>query len=66
VIVRYSICLHEKHLEDVKSYFGGNEKLVERSDKVIVCQVQNLDNITNNIIPHFDKYPLTTKKKGRF
>lgn len=69
VIVRFQIGLHEKDLEllkDVQSYFGGNEKLVERSDKVVVYQVQNLDIITNNIIPHFDKYPLTTKKREDF
>src|SRR5271168_4698094 len=36
------------------------------NNKAILYQVRNLDEITKAIIPHFEKYPLITKKQSDF
>lgn len=34
--------------------------------KAVLYQVRNINDITNIIIPHFEKYPLITQKQSNF
>lgn len=65
VRVTFEINLHEKDVEilkSIKSFFGvGN--IYNRADKKIsVYRVTNVNYIKDNIIPHFTRYPLISKK----
>jgi hypothetical protein len=35
-------------------------------NKALLYQVRNIDEITKTILPHFEKYPLITKKQSDF
>lgn len=61
----FQIKLHKKDediLKLIQTYFGGigNVRYGEKDSCVFV--VRSLEQIMNIIIPHFDKYPLITKK----
>jgi len=50
-------------MEHIKSYFGvGN--ISKEYKNIVQYRVTSLKDLTNVIIPHFDKYPLITQKKG--
>jgi len=53
-------------LELIKSYFKGIGNIWEQSNDSVLYNVTSLHDLTNVIIPHFDKYPLITQKKGDF
>jgi hypothetical protein len=61
---RFSIGLHEKdrdQLDLIKAYFVvGN--ITKAGKDSIKYRVSNVKDLTNVIIPHFDKYPLITQK----
>jgi LAGLIDADG endonuclease len=62
---RYQIGIHEKDLallESIKSYFGGIGHIVKQGDGLFSYQVSSPKHISELIIPHFEKYPLITKK----
>jgi len=64
VLVRFSICIHKKDyelLEKVASFFGTG-KIDKGTDKSVLFRVTSFKDITEKIIPHFDKYPLITQK----
>lgn len=63
----YCIGLHKSDLQilaDMKSHFGVGQ--LSNSGKVAMYSVRSLKEITEVIIPHFDKYPLFTKKNEDF
>lgn len=69
----FSIQLHKKDillLEKLKSFFNvGTIRLKKNKDNIndtVIFSVQSLKDITNSIIPHFNKYPLLTQKRADF
>ena len=66
----FSISLHSKDvniLRQIKSYFNEVGSLSVNS-KINKCfyRVKSIDEIVNNIIPHFDKYPLKSRKNADY
>lgn len=49
----------------VKEFFGVGT-LTERNNGKVVYYVQSFSDLTQVIIPHFNKYPLLTQKKADF
>jgi hypothetical protein len=68
----YTIQLHNQDyslLEQVKNYFQVGTlqtKNNKTGNNTAIYSVQSLKDITNKIIPHFDNYPLLTKKQADF
>jgi len=61
----FAIHIHKKDeilLRRIQSYFGRVGKWVSLSSDSVVYTVNSIKDIINVIIPHFDKYPLLTKK----
>ena len=59
------MCIHKKDLHLLKAiqcFFNGAGIIREMKDDLVILMVRSLDEITNIIIPHFDKYPLLTQK----
>lgn len=66
---RLSISLHKKDiaiLEQIKDYFKGVGNISKEGKNVVQYRVASLRDLTNIVIPHFDKYPLLTQKKADF
>ena len=67
VIPYFFIGLHVKDVSillDIKQFFGvGN---ISRNKESALYQVNSLKDLVNVIIPHFESYPLLTKKKADF
>ena len=66
---RLSISLHKKDiaiLEQIKIYFKGVGNISKEGKNVVQYRVASLRDLINIVIPHFDKYPLITKKKADF
>jgi hypothetical protein len=65
----FAIHLHGKDiklLSLIQSHFGSGTIRITKSDGSILFSVRSLADITNKIIPHFDKYPLITQKRADF
>ena len=65
----FAIGLHEKDvmlLEHIKSKFKVGSIRFSKSNKCAFYSVQSVKDISNVIIPHFDKYPLLTQKRADF
>jgi hypothetical protein len=67
----FSIQLHIKDLsllELFKSYFKvGTLKIKKNKDNTtVIYSIQSVKDILAVIIPHFDKYPLLTKKRADY
>jgi LAGLIDADG endonuclease len=66
----FEISLHLKDLDllnQIRNYFGNISTVRIRNDKkTCVFSVRSLDDIVSTIIPHFDNYPLITKKKADY
>jgi len=52
-------------LLQIKSFFNNAGNIYENKN-IIKYQVRSVNELTNVIIPHFDKYPLITQKQGDF
>lgn len=68
VVLRFEITVHQRDegiLIQIHSYFKGVGRIIKSGDKVSY-RVYHLEQIVANIIPHFQNYPLNTKKKGDF
>jgi len=67
---KYTIQLHSKDLElltKLQSFFGGvGSIIIKKEAKSAIFSIQSLKDISNVIIPHFDKYPLLTKKRADY
>lgn len=74
VVPIFSIHLHIKDyllLEHIKNYFqvGSLRRSLKNNktgNRSVIYTVRSLKDITNNIIPHFDNYPLLTKKRADY
>jgi hypothetical protein len=66
----FSITLHVKDLPLLKSIqsflAGGVGTISPLSDTMVIYNVRKLDEIVKVIIPHFNSYPLLTKKQAAF
>ena len=67
----FAIHIHQKDeilLRRIQSYFVGVGKSggVSRSSDSFLYTVNSIKDIINVIIPHFDKYPLLTKKRADY
>lgn len=68
-VARFAICLHEKDkvlLERIQSNFGGVGGFCKGNKGALTYVVSSFKDIRDVIIPHFDKYPLLTKKRADF
>lgn len=52
-------------LKRVRDFFGVGSFTERKNGNVLYC-VQSFANLTDVIIPHFNKYPLLTKKRADF
>ena len=65
----FVITLHKKDLELLKSIqfsLGGIGSIDPKGEDMIQLRLFSIEQITNVIIPHFDKFPLLTQKKADF
>lgn len=63
-----AINLHKKDIDllnKIRAYFG-NVGFITIGEKSASFRVQSLKEISANIIPHFDKYPLISKKQADY
>lgn len=69
VSASFQIGLHEKDidlLESIRSFFNGAGSIHKQSNNIIQYRVTSIKDLTQLIIPHFDKYSLLTQKKSDF
>lgn len=69
VQVSFNISLHEKDralLELIQSNLGGVGKIYKSREQAIQLQVNDLKDLTEKIIPHFEQYPLVSQKQADF
>ena len=65
----FRIGLHRKDLSLLKliqTYFGGIGSIVKQGEDVYAYRVSSLKEILTHILPHFDKYPLISNKRGDY
>ena len=63
-----AIQLHKKDIDllnEIRGYFG-NVGFITEGENLASFRVQSLKEISANIIPHFDKYPLITQKQADY
>jgi hypothetical protein len=68
IITSFSITLHEKDsllLKNIQSFFGSIGKIYYIGSTAIFRVTKHSD-IVNRLIPHFNSYPLLTKKSADF
>jgi group I intron endonuclease len=53
-------------LNRIKSFFGVGKIVIVKSDGSAIFSVKSVKDIFSVIIPHFDKYPLLTKKQADY
>jgi hypothetical protein len=64
----FKIDLHIKDLpflKEIQSFFGVGKIVISNTKSSISYSVCSIEALNNIIIPHFNKYPLITQKKGR-
>jgi len=70
VLIYFEIALNKKDqqlLETIKQVLGIDKSLYyNKSDNTLKLRVSNLDVLINNVIPHFNKYPLFSQKRVDF
>ena len=63
--VRICISLHKKDLDTlkcIKAYFNDKGSIVKHSEDSLQYVITSIDQLSTLVIPHFDKYPLISKK----
>lgn len=65
----FRIGLHKRDLDllkQIQAYFGGVGSIVKQAcwEDIYAYRVSSLKHLLNNILPHFDKYPLISYKRG--
>jgi hypothetical protein len=50
----------------LQSYFGVGSIFISNNHEYATLSVRSTEDLTNVIIPHFDKYPLLTQKQADF
>ena len=71
VQARVQIKMHEIDrtlMEKIQEFFGGIGYISTKANNNLAVEfrVSTLNDISNVIIPHFDKYPLLTKKQADY
>lgn len=69
MIASFSIDLHSNDaylLSQIQLSFGVGSICVKKRDGAVCYSVNSLKDITNVIVPHFNTYTLTTKKRADF
>jgi hypothetical protein len=69
VQLAFVINLHIKDLELLKQiqlFFGVGTINIKKTKDSVIYSVQSIKDLTNVIIPFFDKYPLITKKRADY
>lgn len=67
--VVFQIALHKKDLEllkQIQAFFGGIGTIANSSNDLCAFRVTTPKQISDKIIPHFDKYILITKKQADY
>lgn len=65
----FSLSLHPRDLpllKKIQAFFGVGTIKVNKSQNTVMYCVADQKQLMNVIIPHFDKYPLLTKKRADF
>lgn len=65
----FSIGVHpnDRHLlEGIKALLGVGEIYLNSSENIIRLKVSSIKDLTEVIIPHFEKYPLISQKRADF
>lgn len=65
----FAITLSERDiilLYRIQSFFGVGTISINKNSGAATYSVRSIKDLTNVIIPHFDKYPLITKKRADF
>lgn len=65
----FTINLHKKDVEllkNIKTYFGEVGRISKERNDCIDFTISSLNQILTQVIPHFDKYPLNTKKRADY
>jgi hypothetical protein len=61
--------LHSKDyslLLDLQIFFGGVGSVIKKTKPAVTYSVSSIKDLTNIIIPHFDNFPLLSKKAADF
>lgn len=69
VNARFILGLHKRDkalLESLQCFFQGVGKIRDRKDNYIEYSINSIKDLTEVIIPHFDKYPLVTQKRADY
>jgi hypothetical protein len=70
VLIYFEIALNKKDrqlLETIKQVLGVEKDLYyNKNDDTLKLKLSNLDELINNVMPHFNKYPLFTQKRVDF
>lgn len=69
VETRFALSLHKKDLtilQLIQNYFNGVGNINKERETSVQFHVTTLTDLTNTIIPHFDKFPLITQKRGDY
>lgn len=69
IIPGFSIALHAKDLvllKQIQSFFGVGGISLDNKRNAAYYRVSGIEDLSNCIIPHFEKHPLLTQKKADF
>jgi len=63
--------LHKRDLpllKSIQAYFGGKGTIHVRSNRneSVILKIRDFKALTEEVIPHFNKYPLVTQKRADF
>jgi len=54
-------------LLQIQEFFGGiGSIIINKNENMVIFSVRKIEDLINIIIPHFEKYPLLTKKAADF
>jgi len=65
----FSVSQNEDRAQVLRMYqkcFGCGYIRPDRSDKTLKYEVRSIDDLTEKVVPHFEKYPLLSGKKKDF
>ena len=66
----FQISLHKRDLPlllQIQKYFGGIGFITKsKTQNIVKYSIKSIKDLTNILIPHFEKYPLLTQKSADF
>jgi hypothetical protein len=54
------------HIKQIQLFFGVGTINIKKTKGSVIFSIQSIKDLTNVIIPYFEKYPLITKKRADF